>query len=34
MWEKNHVMPFEASLEWLRDGKVKGMSQGEIKLGY
>jgi pimeloyl-ACP methyl ester carboxylesterase len=34
MWEKNHVMLFEASLEWLRDGKVKGMSQGEIKLGY
>jgi pimeloyl-ACP methyl ester carboxylesterase len=34
MWEKNHLMLFEASLEWLRDGKVKGMSQGEIKLGY
>jgi pimeloyl-ACP methyl ester carboxylesterase len=34
MWEKNHLMLFDASLEWLRDGKVKGMSQGEIKLGY
>jgi hypothetical protein len=25
---------FKASLEWLRDGKVNGVTQGELKLGY
>ena len=34
MWEKNHLLLFKASLEWLRDGKVNGMSEGELKLGY
>jgi pimeloyl-ACP methyl ester carboxylesterase len=34
MWEKNHSLLFRASLEWLRDGKVNGMSEGELKLGY
>jgi pimeloyl-ACP methyl ester carboxylesterase len=34
MWEKNHVLLFQASLEWLRDGKVSGVTQGELKLGY
>ena len=34
MWEKNHLLLFNASLEWLRDGKVNGMSEGEVKLGY
>jgi len=34
MWERNHLLLFKASLEWLRDGKVNGMSQGMIKLGY
>ena len=34
MWERNHVLLFRASLEWLRDGKVNGMSTGEVKLGY
>jgi len=34
MWEKNHLLLFQASLEWLRDGKVKGMTSGELKLGY
>jgi pimeloyl-ACP methyl ester carboxylesterase len=34
MWEKNHLLLFKASLEWLRDGKVNGMSAGEIKMGY
>ncbi len=33
MWEKNHLLLFKASLEWLRDGKVNGVSQGELKLG-
>ncbi len=34
MWEKNHLLLFRASLEWLRDGMVNGMSEGELKLGY
>lgn len=34
MWEKNHALLFKASLEWLRDGKVNGTSEGELKLGY
>ena len=32
MWERNHLLLFKASLEWLRDGKVNGMSEGEVKL--
>jgi pimeloyl-ACP methyl ester carboxylesterase len=34
MWEKNHLLLFAASLEWLRDGKVNGVSAGTLKLGY
>jgi pimeloyl-ACP methyl ester carboxylesterase len=34
MWERNHLLLFKASLEWLRDGKVNGTSEGELKLGY
>jgi pimeloyl-ACP methyl ester carboxylesterase len=34
MWERNHLALFKASLEWIRDGKVNGMSRGETKLGY
>ena len=34
MWEKNHLLLFKASLQWLRDGKVNGVSEGELKLGY
>ncbi len=34
MWEKNHLLLFKASLEWLKDGKVNGVSQGELRLGY
>ena len=33
MWEKNHQVLFKASLDWLRDGKVDGKSQGEFKMG-
>jgi pimeloyl-ACP methyl ester carboxylesterase len=33
MWEKHHLLLFKASLEWLRDGMVNGVSQGEFKLG-
>jgi len=34
MWEKNRLLLFKASLEWLKDGKVNGTSEGELKLGY
>ena len=34
MWEKNHLLLFRASLEWLSKGTVNGMEQGTIKLGY
>jgi pimeloyl-ACP methyl ester carboxylesterase len=34
MWEKNRLILFKASLEWLRDGKVNGMTDGVLKLGY
>jgi pimeloyl-ACP methyl ester carboxylesterase len=34
MWERNRLLLFRASLEWLRDGKVNGASEGELKLGY
>ena len=34
MWEKNRLLLFQASLEWLRDGKVNGVSEGMLKLGY
>ncbi len=33
-WEKNHLLLFQASLEWLRDGKVNGVSEGIMRLGY
>ena len=34
MWEQNHLLLFQASLEWLTDGKVNGTSEGLVKLGY
>jgi len=34
MWERNRLLLFKASLEWLKEGKVNGMSEGELKLGY
>ena len=34
MWEKNRLLLFQASLEWLRDGKVNGVTEGMLKLGY
>lgn len=33
MWEKNHRVLFEASLEWLQKGTVHGMSSGMLRLG-
>jgi pimeloyl-ACP methyl ester carboxylesterase len=34
MWETNHLLLFRASLDWLESGKVNGMSEGELRLGY
>jgi pimeloyl-ACP methyl ester carboxylesterase len=34
MWERNHQLLFKASLEWLRDGRVNGMGDGVLKVGY
>jgi pimeloyl-ACP methyl ester carboxylesterase len=34
MWEKNHMLLFRASLEWLQSGTVSGMRTGMLRLGY
>jgi fermentation-respiration switch protein FrsA (DUF1100 family) len=34
MWEKNHLLLFASSLEWLTKGTVGGMEQGIVRLGY
>jgi pimeloyl-ACP methyl ester carboxylesterase len=34
MWEKNHLLLFKSSLEWLTKGTVNGMESGTIRLGY
>ena len=34
MWEKNHLLLFRTSLEWLTKGTVDGMEQAMLKLGY
>jgi len=34
MWEKNHLLLFSASLEWLTKGTVQGKEEGMLRLGY
>jgi len=34
MWERNHLLLFRASLEWLTQGTVNGSKTGMLKLGY
>ena len=34
MWETNHTVMFNASLEWLVNGTVNESRSGIIKLGY
>ena len=34
MWERNHLLLFRASLEWLTHGTVNGAKSGMLKLGY
>ncbi len=34
IWERNHLLLFRASLEWLTSGTVNGMAQGTLRLGF
>lgn len=34
MWEKNHLLLFDASLQWLTKGTVNGEKEGILRLGY
>ena len=34
MWERNHLLMFKASLDWLSSGTVNGEKDGVVKLGY
>jgi pimeloyl-ACP methyl ester carboxylesterase len=34
MWEKNHLLMYQASLEWLSKGAVGDQKSGVIRLGY
>jgi esterase/lipase len=34
MWEKNRKLLFDATVQWLRDGRVNGMTSGIVKAGY
>jgi len=34
MWERNHLLLFQASLEWLQKGSVNGTKTGMLRLGY
>ncbi len=34
MWERNHLLLFEASLEWLTQTSVNGKQEGMLRLGY
>jgi pimeloyl-ACP methyl ester carboxylesterase len=34
MWEKNHQLLFQASLEWFQQGAVNGAKSGMLRIGY
>jgi pimeloyl-ACP methyl ester carboxylesterase len=34
MWEKNHLLLFQASLDWLTKGAVGGTENGVVSLGF
>jgi pimeloyl-ACP methyl ester carboxylesterase len=34
MWEQNHRLLFQASLEWLQHGTVNGSRTGALRIGY
>jgi len=34
LWERNHLLLFQASLDWLTKSEVNGKANGEVRLGY
>jgi fermentation-respiration switch protein FrsA (DUF1100 family) len=34
MWESNQHLLYQATIDWLRDGKAGGVSQGVVRMGY
>jgi hypothetical protein len=34
MWEKNHLLLFRASFDWLTQESVNGVKSGTLRLGY
>jgi hypothetical protein len=34
MWERNHQLLFQASLEWFEKGTVNGQKTGMLRIGY
>jgi pimeloyl-ACP methyl ester carboxylesterase len=34
MWEKNHRLLFQSSVDWLTKGKVNGSESGLVRMGY
>lgn len=34
VWEKQHKVLHESSLEWLRDGHIRGVKRGEFRVDY
>ena len=34
MWERNHLLLFQASLEWLTRRSISGKQEGMVRLGY
>ncbi len=34
LWEKNHLLLFDASVQWLTKGSLNGASAGSVRLGY
>jgi pimeloyl-ACP methyl ester carboxylesterase len=34
MWERNHLLLFDASRQWLTTGSVNGTKNGALRLGY
>jgi pimeloyl-ACP methyl ester carboxylesterase len=34
MWERNRQFLFDATVQWLRDGRVNGLTSGIVRLGY
>lgn len=34
MWEKNRILLFDATVQWLRAGRLNGLSSGVVRMGY